>query len=179
MIKKIGLIPFILLLLGAGLVFVLLFPFINEYLIKFISHFGVIAVFPIVMLMDTIIQPISPDLLIFSAAFGGVKLLEVSLMGGIASCCAGVLGYYLGKRMGSERFAERFGTEHLHKGKDLFDRYGILAVIVGAFSPLPYSSVCWTAGIYGMNFRAFVTTSILTRIPRFLAMGLLGYLMGA
>jgi membrane protein YqaA with SNARE-associated domain len=79
--------------------------------------------------------------------------------------------------MGSERFKERFGKNHLNKGKKLFDRYGIWAVIVGAFSPIPYSSICWTAGIYNMKFKPFIITSLLTRIPRFFLMGFIGYII--
>ncbi|MFH1668883.1 MAG: VTT domain-containing protein [Candidatus Woesearchaeota archaeon] len=140
----------------------------------FISMYGFFGLFVLVVLMDTIIQPISPDILVLSSTFGGANLWLAALIGGIASCVAGSIGYTFGKALGEDGFVKWFGKTHLRKGRGLFRKYGIWAVIVGALSPIPYSSVCWTAGIYDMDFLPFVVTSALTRIPRFFFIGLIG-----
>lgn len=175
--RKHSLIPFFSILFIVFIGFILFYTKIKDYSSDFISSYGLIAIFLIVIVMDTVIQPISPDILIFGATLNGANLFAVSLLGGIGSCIAGVLGYHIGKSMGSEKFEERFGKKHLNKGKNLFDKYGIWAVIVGAFSPIPYSSICWTAGIYNMKFKPFLITSLLTRIPRFFLMGFIGYII--
>ena len=129
------------------------------------------------IIMDTIIQPISPDILTFGATFAGFNLTTASLVGGIGSCIAGMFGYLIGHKVGAGSFTAWFGKEHLRKGETLFKKYGIWAVIVGALTPIPYSVVTWTAGIYKMNFLTFMITVICTRIPRFFVMGLIGYLL--
>ncbi|MBN1544212.1 VTT domain-containing protein [Candidatus Woesearchaeota archaeon] len=68
-----------------------------------------------------------------------------------------------------------YGDKHLKKGQELFSKYGVYAVAVGAMSPIPYSAVCWTAGIYRMSYFKFILASIITRLPRFFLMGLIGY----
>ena len=152
--------------------------FYNRVLLySHISSYGLLAIFLVVIIMDTFIQPISPDFIVFGATLKGYDLLAVSLIGGIGSCIAGVIGYIIGKRIGSERFESKFGKKHLVRGKKLFDKYDTWAIITGAVSPIPYSSICWTAGIYNMNFKHFLITSILARIPRFFLVGFIGSLL--
>ncbi|MBT7902515.1 DedA family protein [Candidatus Woesearchaeota archaeon] len=142
-----------------------------------IQTYGLIAVFFLVIIMDSFIQPISPDIFVLGATLSGHNLIAASLVGGIASCIGGIIGYQIGKQIGKRKFKKWFGKDHLEKGKTIINKHGIWAIIVGAFSPIPYSSVCWVAGIYKMKFPVFVITSILTRIPRFFFMGYIGFLI--
>jgi membrane protein YqaA with SNARE-associated domain len=159
-------------------IFMLFFMFYQETKIIFItlvSIFGLSGLFIFVIILDTIIQPLSPDLLVFGSTFGGANLYSASLVGGFGSVIAGILGYFIGKKIGAAGFRKWFGDKHLKKGKKFFKKYGIWAIIVGAISPIPYSSVCWAAGIYKMRFFPFLISSIVTRIPRFFLMGYIGY----
>ena len=149
--------------------------FLKSTSTSLISSFGLFGLFMMIVLMDTIIQPISPDILVFGSTFGGASLFWATLIGGLASCLAGVIGYHLGKRLGRDRFEKWFGEGHVKRGHYMFEKYGVWAVIVGALSPIPYSSICWTAGIYRMSFVPFLITSLLTRVPRFFIMGLIGF----
>ncbi|MBW2968302.1 VTT domain-containing protein [Candidatus Woesearchaeota archaeon] len=161
-----------------GIVFVLFIIFyslLKNFAALLVSTYGFLGLFLLVVLMDTVIQPISPDLLVFGSTFGGANLVGASLVGGIASCCAGTLGYLIGLLLGKDGFRRWFGERHLKKGHQLFEKYGVWAVLVGAWSPIPYSSICWSAGIYRMPFLQFMIVSVLTRIPRFFVMGLIGY----
>jgi len=166
-------IPLIVIFLAA----IVFYSQIKDASTLFISTYGLIAIFLVVVMLDMIVQPISPDVVVFGATLGGGDLLAVVLVCGLGSCVGGLFGYHLGKMLGSDRFAKSFGRRHLIKGQQLFKKYGILAVAVGGLSPVPYSAVCWIAGIYGMNLKPFVITCLLTRIPRFLVMGLLGTAM--
>ena len=143
----------------------------------FISRYGFIGLFVFAVVLDTIIQPVSPDILVFGSTFGGANLFLAALIGGLGSCTAGTIGYFIGRTIGKHGFKKWFGEKHLKRGKELLNKYGVWAVIVGALSPIPYSSVCWTAGIYNMRFSVFLLTSLLTRIPRFLLIGLIGHLL--
>lgn len=164
---------FVLLIVFASFLF--FYSELKEVSRVLIGSYGLFGLFVLVIIMDTVIQPISPDILVFSATFAGSNLFAASLVGGIASCVAGVLGYSIGQIIGKEGFKKWFSAKHLKEGKILFDKYGIWAVLVGALSPIPYSSICWSAGIYHMDITKFILTSLLTRIPRFFLMGLLGF----
>ena len=170
-----------LILLVVILIFFVLFLIfrnqIKDFIEIFITHFGLFGIFITSMIMDTIIQPIGPGILVVTATFGGANYILVSLVAGVGSCCGGVFGYFIGKKIGSERFKKIFGSRKFEKSANLFEKYGVLAVIVGAISPIPYSGVCWTAGIYNMKFSYFLLTSLIVRIPRFFVVGLIGSLL--
>ncbi len=159
------------------ILFLIFYSELKEISYMFILNYGYWGLLLIVVIMDFIIQPISPDIIVFGATLGGSGLLIASLIGGLGSCLAGVMGYTVGNKVGHEKFKEWFGAKNLKKGEKLFKKYGVWAVVIGAFSPIPYSSVCWSAGIYGMDFNAFLLTSLLTRIPRFFIVGLVGYMI--
>jgi membrane protein YqaA with SNARE-associated domain len=143
----------------------------------FVQTYGLTGLFVLVVIMDTIIQPMSPDILVFGSTFGGANLLWASLVGGFASVLAGIIGYLIGRYIGEEGFVKWFNKEHLDKGKEFFSKYGVWAIVFGALSPLPYSAFCWSAGVYRMRFIPFLLSSILTRLPRFFLFGLIGLML--
>ena len=175
-IKRNTLVLFIVILL----VFVLFLVFkesIRVFIAMVVIKFGLFGIFIVSLIMDTIIQPIGPGILVVVATFSGAGLIAVPLVAGLGSCCGGVVGYFIGKKIGSERFEKIFGKHKFNKSAELFEKYGTLAVVIGAISPIPYSGVCWTAGIYNMKMSHFLLTSLLVRIPRFLFVGLIGSIL--
>jgi membrane protein YqaA with SNARE-associated domain len=143
---------------------------------KLFSHYGLAGVALMVFVMDVVIQPISPDVVIISATLGGANLLKAALVGAGGSVAAGIAGYFIGKKIGNKGLKGLFSPKHLEKGEALFKKYGMWAVAAGALTPVPFSAVCWSAGIYKMNFPVFIITTVLTRIPRFFLMGWVGYM---
>jgi len=157
--------------------FILFYSEIKQVATVILSTFGLTGVFIVTMILDMLIQPISPDMLAFSSSFGGISPYFVVLVAGIASCTAASIDYFFGRKLGAKGFKKWFGEEHLDKGQQLINKYGVLGVIVGALSPVPFSAVCWAAGIYHMKFNKFILTCLLTRIPRFCVMALLGFIL--
>ncbi len=168
-------------LIGAFIVitFVLFIIFKSEVKIfaqNLFKHYGFLGLAGFVIIMDTFIQPISPDLIIAGSTLGGANLVFAALIGGVSSLIAGVIGYNIGKRLIGKRKKSSYSSNNLLKGKILFRKYGIWAVAIGALSPVPYSAICWSAGAYGMLFRKFLITSFCTRIPRFFIVAIFGSL---
>jgi membrane protein YqaA with SNARE-associated domain len=143
---------------------------------KLFSLYGLAGVAAMVFVMDVVIQPVSPDVVIISSTLGGANMLRAALVGGGGSIAAGIAGYFFGKKIGSKGLKGFFSPKHFENGEALFKKYGLWAVAVGALTPVPFSAVCWSAGIYKMKFPIFLITSVLTRIPRFFVMGWVGYL---
>lgn len=167
-------------LLGLFVIFITAFFFYSEikgFARLVISSYGLVGVFIVTIVMDTVIQPVSPDILSFGAAFGGANIFVAALVGGIGSCIAGALGFYVGGWIGYDALQVSMKRKYIEKAELLFQKYGVWAVLVGAWSPIPYSSVCWSAGACKMKFKPFIIISILTRIPRFFLMALLGSLL--
>jgi membrane protein DedA with SNARE-associated domain len=53
------------------------------------------------------------------------------------------------------------------RGKEWFDNWGIWAVFVAGFSPIPYKIFTISAGVAVLNFPGFVLASLIGRGARF------------
>ena len=107
----------------------------------------------------------------------GANFFVAGLVGGIGSCIGGALGFYLGGWIGYDALKVSMKKKYFEKAELLFQKYGVWAVGFAALSPVPYNAFCWSAGACQMKFKPFIIISVLTRIPRFLLMALLGSLL--
>ena len=86
-----------------------------------------------------------------------------SLLGGIAGYG---LGYFLFEAI--EPWLHDMGYRPAYlKGKEWFDTWGIWAVFVAGFSPIPYKIFTISAGVAALNFPGFVIASLIGRGARF------------
>lgn len=150
----------------------------KQFIIHAVDRFGLLGLFGATVLMDTVIQPFSPDMIVFGYTALDQPLLITALVGGLGSVTAGVLGYGIGSLLEEEGIDDYVGRKNYKKIHNLFMNHGILAILIGALSPVPFSSVCWSAGIFKMPFRVFLISIFLTRLPRFLFIGYLGSIIG-
>jgi len=169
-IRNISIIFLIILIFVAFLIFKKDVQCLSKRAFDVYGFFGIAG---ITFIMDIFIQPISPDLLILSSTIGGANIILTSLSGGLSSVCAGTAGYFVGLRL-LKKGLFRGSSEKIKKGEILFKKYGHWAVVVGALTPIPYSAVCWSAGIYEMGIKRFILASILARIPRFFIVAFIG-----
>jgi len=96
-------------------------------------------------------------------------LLNVTIFNIFAS----MLGYYIGMKIGYPVLKYLSNEEMLEKAHKLFERWGVLAVAVGAFTPIPFTIVVFLGGITKMNFKKFIIAGFLGRFPRYLLGGYL------
>ena len=93
-------------------------------------------------------------------------MLYVPLLGLISSI-AGVCGWMIGRKLQHLRFVRKSLLYLNKEHRRYIKRFGFWIVILGALTPLPFSSTCWLAGIFKLNFKTFVAASLF-RIPRFI-----------
>lgn len=129
---------------------------------------GYAGVFLSTWAIDTFTLPVSPDIILAFVAHEGGKLdhvLSLALIC-VASVAGGNTGFYLARRLGRLRWVERRLAKSYRSGQRLFQRFGVWAVVIAGLTPVPFSIVCWLAGLYHMSaFKFFLAT--LSRIPRF------------
>ena len=161
----------LLLLLIVGL-FLALYVYRNPvkaFAKESVELYGYPALFAFCWFADTFIQPIPPDVVVFGTAFGGANIWKTSVLAGLASTIGGATGYFIGKFFGPWRFRRFFGSKLLRGGRDLFRDHGSLAIFVAGVSPIPYSATCWIGGIYNMPLGKVIIASLISRVPRFVA----------
>lgn len=86
-----------------------------------------------------------------------------SLLGGIAGYA---IGYFLFEQIEPWLHDMGYWPAYL-KGKEWFDRWGVWAVFVAGFSPIPYKIFTISAGVAVLNFPGFVIASLIGRGARF------------
>ena len=84
---------------------------------------------------------------------------------------ASMVGYFVGMKVGYPILRYFSSEEVLEKAKKLFDKWGVMAVAIGAFTPIPYTIVVFLAGISKMDFKKFMIAGIIGRIPRYVLGG--------
>jgi membrane protein YqaA with SNARE-associated domain len=142
-----------------------------------VEQFGIFGLFILTLIMDTIIQPISPDMLTMGYSMADLNVLTVSLVGGIASVIAGFLGYTIGYFLEGKGIDKFIGRERYQKAHLLFVKHGFWAILIGSISPIPFSAICWSAGVFKMPWKFFCISVIMTRLPRFFLAGYIGTLV--
>lgn len=118
--------------------------------------------------IDTFTLPLSPDVILAFVAHEGGKLDHATSLVVIsaASVLGGNTAYYLARWLGGTRWVQRRLAKGYDNGQKLFRRFGVWAVVIAGLTPVPFSIVCWLAGLYRMSaFKLFLAT--LSRIPRF------------
>lgn len=86
-----------------------------------------------------------------------------SLLGGIAGYA---IGYFLFESIEPWLHDMGYWPAYL-EGKEWFDHYGVWAVFVAGFSPIPYKIFTISAGVAVLNFPGFVIASFVGRGARF------------
>ena len=136
------------------------------------GHFGlaIYTFFEVVLVIPPIEVIYYPLILLENADPWYFYLLNVVFFNVIASA----FGYYIGKRIGYPVLRFFASEEILDKAHKLFEKWGVLAVAIGAFVPfVPYTIVVFLGGITKMDFKKFMIAGFLGRVPRYIIGGYL------
>jgi membrane protein YqaA with SNARE-associated domain len=135
----------------------------------FVDRFGLAGLAFGTILADAFSLPPPPLFYIVIVATGvGSHLVGMTVISA-ASMGAGVLGYHLASLLGARPFFRRRIDATRARMEPLFSRYGVWAFAIASATPIPFSFMCYVAGVYRLRYRmlAFIC---LTRIPRLLVM---------
>ncbi len=116
--------------------------------------------------------PIPPDVMLAPMSMAQpAKAWRFALLTTLASVAGGMLGYVIGmfafdliQPLVGEGGRYNAAFEH---GKEWFDRWGVWAVFLAGFSPIPYKIFTITAGVLSMALLPFVVASAVGRGARF------------
>ena len=138
------------------------------------ERFGFFGLALLLFCSDSLISPIPPELILMIVAKGPLAENWVPYVGvlGILSATGGVLGWWIGRRLGHLRFVNRVIGKFRQQNEDSIRRFGFWFVALGALTPLPFSITCWTAGALDVPLRPLVYAALL-RVPRIFG----GYLL--
>lgn len=156
-------------------------------MIDFIERFGMALVFAVLFIDQLgLPMPATPIVLALGALAGSGSIEPVSalLVGTVASLCASLAWFHLGRRMGGRvlAFACRISLEPdtcVATTKEAFARRGVRALVVAKFLPGLDILTPELAGMAGVRLLPFVLWSGAGAILWLLTFGGIGYLVGS
>jgi membrane protein YqaA with SNARE-associated domain len=140
-------------------------PQMEELSKLFIQKTGLWGVGLGFFLPDALTLPIPPDTFLVAGHLGGLKFWDMLIWASVGSVLGGTSGYLMIRALSRRPSVSAWLDPKLKTGREFMDRYGLIALALGALTPLPYSMICWACGAAGVRLVPFVLVSLL-RIPR-------------
>ena len=108
------------------------------------------------------------------------RLLYYALMATLGSVLGCLTLYYIAKKGGEAFLRKRFHERHLERGMRLFQKYGLLVVIVPALlpPPAPFKIFILLAGVAEVPVVPFTVAIFIARFIRYAGEGMLAALYG-
>lgn len=126
----------------------------------------------LIAFMESSFFPIPPDILLIPLILGDIqKWLQFASICTFGSVIGGILGYGIGlvsmDTLGQAIVDFLALDDKVSKFNDMYNHYGSLIVLVGAFTPIPYKVITILSGAMRLNFIQFTLYSIIGRGGRF------------
>ena len=128
---------------------------------------------------ESIFFPVPPDpLLIGIGILQPENALWLAAVATLSSVAGALVGHWLGKRLGRPLLYRIASEDKVLSVEKMFHRHGAPAILIAAFTPLPYKVFAISAGVLDMDRRMFVVTSLIGRGARFFLLGGLIFFYG-
>ena len=129
--------------------------------------------------VEAIFFPVPPDPLLVAVALAQPDIaIWLGALTAVASVAGAVVGHWLGARLGRPLLLRMFSEDRVAQVESMFERYGVWATLVAAFTPIPYKVFAIAAGSMRMDLKGFVLASAVGRGVRFIALGALVMVFG-
>ncbi|MEM0450948.1 MAG: VTT domain-containing protein [Nitrososphaerota archaeon] len=139
-----------------------------EFARNHLLHYGPLGL-AVLSFSEAVFFPVPPDVLLIPLVL--IDPANGPLYGLITvafSVAGGLFGYLLGRKVGRPLLVRLVGESRLVPLERYFQRYGVMAVGLAAFTPLPYKAFTVGAGALGLrDLRGFTVASLLGRAGRF------------
>lgn len=134
---------------------------------------GAVGLFAIAF-VESSFFPIPPDVVLIPLVLSNPELaMFYAALATVGSVLGAVFGYWLGYK-GGRPVLERFvSDQNIQRVEDYYDKYGVYAVGIAGFTPVPYKVFTISSGTFQLRLIPFVIVSTLSRGARFFLEALL------
>lgn len=134
----------------------------------FVERFGVAGMALGTLLADGLSFPVPPQFYMLMAIASEANVAEAFAAIALGSVVAGAVGYFLSERVSHWGWIARKTAAPRQVLSASFTRYGYRAALVASLLPIPYSMVCYLAGLNRLPLR-FLGLLMLCRVPKLMA----------
>lgn len=147
---------------------------------EFFLSLGAPGLFAVAFL-EFFLLPVPPDLVLIPLSVARPEFaLFYAAVATAGSVSAGVVGYAIGRTGGRPALDSRFAGGRAERAERYFERYGLAALTVGAFAPVPegYEILSVASGALGLDLRSYLLASLVGRGGKYLLEALLVLAVG-
>ena len=136
---------------------------------------GPIGLF-IVAFSESAFFPVPPDVILVPLVLASPELYIVyAAIATLASTLGSLLGYYIGLKAGRPILTRVVGVERASSVESYYNRWGVWALLISGFTPIPYKAFTIASGIFRLNMKAFLVAATLGRGFRFFVEAYVAY----
>lgn len=126
----------------------------------------------LVALIESSVFPIPPDVLLMALALGRpAHCFRYAAFATAGSTVGAALGYLIGMALFvsvAMPVIEFYGVmSQFETARSWFEQYGVAAVLIAGFSPIPFKVFTIAAGAFGLQFMPFMLAALVSRGARF------------
>ncbi len=131
----------------------------------FFEVYGLVGLVLGTLATDVFGVPVPVDVYLAAAITADKPAIPILAVASVTSVVSGNIAYALGHVLDRIPLLGRLVRRYEDKGRQAFAKWGVTAVAIAAWTPLPFSIVCWFAGAFRMPWRRFFLAT-LHRAPR-------------
>lgn len=151
----------------------------RDWAFYLLDNYGMIGLF-IVALIESSFFPVPPDVLLI-ALVG--RMPQVAFKAGavctVGSVLGALLGYTIGLFGGRPIMLKLFKRSKVEAVETLYHEYGAWAVLIAAFTPIPYKVFTIASGVFRLSIPAMLVMSLIGRGARFFLVAYVMRFIGA
>lgn len=122
---------------------------------------------------------IPPEVLLIPAALAAPQAaIWLGILTSVTSVFGAQFGYFIGQKGGKPLLHKYFAEEKVDKVKAMYHKYDAWAILVAAFTPIPFKLATISAGVFDVDYRRFTIASAIGRSSRYMLIAILLYLFG-
>ena len=149
-----------------------------DNVVGFFQDFGAIGLF-IHSFVDAIIFPIPAFFLQVSLSImDPSSAIWLATVGYIACLLGTPFGYWIGLKLGETVLHKIVNKKWIDKASQLFQKNGEAAILIGAFTPIPFKVFTILSGCVKFSLWKLMGYAALGRAVKFYAVGIIFYLFG-
>ena len=155
------------------------FESLSDWVIAFADSDWSALALAITSFLESIFFPVPPDPLLIGISIRQPEsALWLAGLTTVSSVAGAVVGHWLGHQFGRPILHRLISEGRVAAAERLFSRHGAWAILLAAFTPIPYKVFAITAGILDLDRRTFIIASLVGRGGRFFAIGALLFVYG-
>jgi membrane protein YqaA with SNARE-associated domain len=151
------------------------FATLESEISKFIEIYGIPGMFFLSFIVDSLVQPIGPDIILIFGVFSKINPLIVLISVLLGSYLSLFVTYHIGKHIGGAGIEKIVGSK-TYKKIENSPHYGKWILFLGSISPIPY--IPYLAGMWKLSAKETISIVLIPRTIRFLIVWGLAYFLG-